>query len=397
MQRNNSTWAIPAVSDLPTMGAMAAHDRAKRSARGGVRMLPLVGAPVLPMPEHVRQAVVDAMEQPDPRDGRGLPRLRAAIAAELGREHGLSVDPDRRLLITHGAMHGLSLVLRTVLAPGDEVIVPTPTFFFDGSIREAGATPAYVPSRECDGWALDIEGVEAAISPRSRAVLLCNPNNPTGQMPDAATIGAVVDIAARHGLLVISDDSWRHFTFDGRRYQPVEGFADRWPHIVTVMSLSKYYALASWRMGYVLASPPVIDALERRLQWEAVCCGIVPQSAAAAALTGPRDWLDQALATYQAKRDLVCDGIAAAGLPEPVRPLAGAFLLVDCAQLGDTPAEVDRALLRRGIAAVRGADMHAPDTHVRLTFGSDEKVLGEMLHGLAQARRESGSTSFRAF
>ncbi|WP_132211141.1 pyridoxal phosphate-dependent aminotransferase [Kribbella steppae] len=309
------------------------------------------------------------------------------MAAELQREHGLRIDPDRRLLITHGAMHGLSLVLRTVLTPGDEVIVPTPTFSFDGLIRESGATPTYVPSREGDGWALDPARLEAAVTPRSRAILLCNPNNPTGYLPDAATIAAVVDIAARHRLLVISDDSWQHFTFDGRSYQPVEAFADRWPHLVTITSLSKYYALASWRLGYVLAPPPIVDALERRLQWEAVCCGVVPQRAAVAALTGPRDWLDHALSTYQAKRDLVCDGIAASGLTEPVRPAAGAFLLVDCSRLGDSPADIDRTLLRHGIATIRGADMHAPDTHVRLTFGSDEQVLGELVDGLARACR----------
>ncbi len=206
-----------------------------------------MGAPILPMPEHVRRSVAEAMNCPDSRDTRGLPELRAAIAEELSREHGLRVDPERRLLITHGAMQGLSIVLRTVLAPGDEVIVPTPTFFFDGAIRESGAIPAYVPSRESEGWALDPARFEAAITARSRAVLLCNPNNPTGYLPDAATLAAVVDLVARHGLLILCDESWQHFTYDGRRYQPVETFADRWPHIVTITSLSKYYALASWR------------------------------------------------------------------------------------------------------------------------------------------------------
>ncbi|MEU8324560.1 pyridoxal phosphate-dependent aminotransferase [Nonomuraea sp. NPDC048881] len=387
MQRNS--WSLPVASDFPALGAMSTRARAERGARDGVRMLPLVGAPILPMPEHVRRAVAGAMDLPDPRDTRGLPELRAAIAAELEREHGLRVDPERRLLITHGAMQGLSLVLRTVLAPGDEVIVPTPTYFFDGAIREAGATPVGVPSRESDGWALDLAGLEAAVTSRSRAVLLCNPTNPTGYLPDAATLAAVVDLAARHGLLVISDDSWQHFTYDGHRYHPVEAFADRWPHLVTVTSLSKYYALASWRLGYVLAPPPVIDALNRRFEWEAVCCGVVPQRAAVAALTGPRDWLDLALSTYQAKRDLICDGLAASGFPPPVRPTGGAFLLADCSRLGETPAAIDRALLRNGIATVRGADMHAPDTHVRITFGSDEETLAELVRGLGQARRAS--------
>jgi aminotransferase len=367
------------------MGAMTTRERAALRARDGVRILPLVGAPVLPMPEHVREAVARAMDRPDPRDTRGLPELRTAIAAELETARGLRVDPERRLLITHGAMQGLSLVLRTVLAPGDEVIVPTPTFFFDAPIRDAGATPAYVPSRESDGWALDVTALEAAVTPRSRAVLLCNPNNPTGYLPDTETLAAVIDLAARHGLLVISDDSWQHFTYDGHAYQPVEALADRWPHIVTVTSLSKYYALSSWRVGYVLAPPPIIDALERRFQWEAAWCGLFAQQAAVAALTGPRDWLDRSLSTYQAKRDLVCDGIAAIGLAEPARPAAGAFLLVDCSRLGGTPAEIDRALLREGIAAVRGGDMHGPETHVRIVYGSDEHVLGELVRRLARA------------
>lgn len=385
----SDSWALPAASDIEPMGAMSTRRRAADAAREGIRVIPLVGAPILPMPEHVRQAVVAAMGKPDPRDTRGLDVLRRAIAAELECGHGLRVDPDRRLLVTHGAMQGLSLVMRTVLEAGDEVIVPTPTFFFDGAIREAGAKPVYVPSQENDGWALDPAGLEAAVTPRTRSVLLCNPNNPTGHLPDAATLAAVVDIAARHGLLVISDDSWQHFTFDGRKYHPLEAFADRWPHIVTVTSLSKYYALASWRLGYVLAPPTIIEAIERRFQWEAVCCGNVPQEAAASALTGPRDWLDRALAGYQAKRDLVCDGIAETGFPEPVRPAAGAFLLLNCADLGDTPEAIDRTLLRNGISTVRGADMRAPETHVRLTFGSDEPVLLDLIRALERVRRGS--------
>lgn len=385
-----SLWAVPAASDLPSMGAMSTRDRALRTARGGGRILPLIGAPVLSMPDHVRRAAQEALDEPDPRDSRGLPELRAAIAAELSA-YGLDVDPERRLLVTHGAMQGLSVVLRTVLAPGDEVIVPTPTFFFDGAVREAGASPVYVPSRESDGWVLDVAGLEAAITSRTRVILLCNPNNPTGDLPDATTLSAVVDLAAQHGLLIVSDDSWQHFTYDGRRYQPIEAYAERWPHIVTITSLSKYYALASWRLGYVLGPPSIVDAVERRFQWESVCCGIVPQRAAVAALTGPRDWLQDALSEYQAKRDLVCDGIVAAGLPEPVRPAAGAFLLVDCSALGSTPDGIEHVLLQNGIAAVRGSDMHGPAGHVRLVYGADVPTLTALTSALAAAVEQTST------
>ncbi|ATY16682.1 pyridoxal phosphate-dependent aminotransferase [Amycolatopsis sp. AA4] len=346
-------------------------------------MLPLVGAPVLPMPAHVREAVCEAMGKPDPRDSRGLPELRAAIAAE----HGPGVDPERRLLVTHGAQHGLSLVLRTVLEPGDEVIVPTPAYFFDGAIRESGAAPVYVPPGK--DWTFDLDAMAAAVTSRSRALLLCNPVNPTGYLPDAATVAAVVGLAARHGLVVISDDSWRHFAFDQNEHHPIERLSGEWPHLITVASLSKYFALATWRIGYVLAPAEIVDAMERRLQWEAVCCGAVAQYAAAAALTGPRDWLDREHSTYQRKRDLVCDGIAAVGLPAPVRPGGGAFLLADCGRLGGSPDDIDRALLRNGVTAIRGADLHAPGTHVRLTFGAAEPVLEQLVSALGKALREA--------
>ncbi|WP_221177369.1 pyridoxal phosphate-dependent aminotransferase [Nocardioides marmoriginsengisoli] len=380
---------LPPTAGLPVMGAMSARERAMRAGRDGARMLPLVGAPILPMPLHVRRAAAEALNRPDPRDSRGLPELRTAIADDLARVHDLDVDPERRLIVTHGAMQGLSLVFRTVLAPGDEVVVPTPTFFFDGLLRESGARPVHVPTLASDGWALDVARLEAAITTRTRALLICNPNNPTGHLPDAATLEAVVALAARHGLLIISDDSWQHFTYDGREYTPLESFADRWPHIITVMSLSKYYALASWRVGYVIAPPEVVDALECRLQWEAVCCGIVSQSAATATLTGPRDWLESARATYQVKRDYVCDGIAASGLSVPERPEAGAFLLVDCARLGETAEAIDAALLRNGISSIRGADLHAPGNYVRLVFGSDEDVLADVVRGITRAVQEA--------
>lgn len=381
MPRSNSTsWVLPASRDVPPLGAMSAREKARRT---GVAMLPLVGAPVLPMPEHVREAVRQAMDLPDPRDSRGIPELRSAIAAELGPD----IDPERRLLVTHGAQHGLSLVLRTVLEPGDEVIVPTPAYFFDGAIRESGAVAVYVPSRE--DWTFDLDGMAAAVTSRTRAILLCNPVNPTGYLPNAETIAVVVGLAAHHGLLVISDDSWQHFAFDNREHQPIEGLAGEWPHLITVTSLSKYYALATWRVGYVLAPPEIVDAMERRLQWEAVCCGAVAQRAAVAALTGPREWLDRELSTYQRKRDLVCDGIAAAGLPAPVRPGGGAFLLADCGRLGETPEDIDRSLLRNGVTAIRGADLHAPDTHVRITFGAAEPVLEELVSALKRALQES--------
>ncbi|OLT06321.1 aspartate aminotransferase [Pseudonocardia sp. CNS-004] len=332
--------------------------------------VPLAGVPVLPMPEHVVEAVRRVAGTPFPRISRGSPALRAALAGPL------DADPERELLITHGAQHGMSVALRALLTPGDEVLVPAPTYFFDGMLRMAGARPVYVPTRAGDGWAADPQALEAAITPSTRALLLCNPNNPTGHTPTRSQLADLVDLAARHGLIVLSDESYERYVHDGPGYVPLQELRDRHPDLVTVTSLSKNYAFTHWRIGYVHAPGPLLDRIHAAFEWDAINVGDIPQVAAEAVVTGPQDWLRPAFGGFRRKRDLLLDVLGAAGVPV-VRPAAGIFAFPDLGRLG-TGRGLEDALLARGIAALAGGAFSGPDDHARILYGGPEDGIREL-------------------
>src|SRR5262249_6128192 len=152
------------------------------------------------------------------------------------------------LLITHGAQHGMSIALRALLAPGDEVVVPAPTYFFDGMLRMAGTRPVYVHTQRSSGWDHDPDAIEAAITPATRARLICNPNKPTGYVPTRERLEQLADLAARHGLIMFSDESYERYVWDGPGYVPQMSLRERHRDLVTVTSLSKNYAFTNWRI-----------------------------------------------------------------------------------------------------------------------------------------------------
>lgn len=367
---------------MERLPALALADRARKRT-----LVPMAGVPALPMAEHVIEAVHRAAGQVRPRHTRGLPELRHAIAAHLARTFGLDVEPERELLVSHGAQHGMSVALRALVSPGDEIIVPAPTYFFDGMVRMAGARPVYVRSREDRGWETDLDAVRAAVTPATRAVLLCNPNNPTGHTPSGGELAALLDVAAEHGLIVLSDESYARYVHSGPSYTPVQSLRDRCADVVTVTSLSKNYAFTQWRVGYVHAPAHLLARVHRAFEWDAINVGDVPQAAAHAVITGPQDWLDAVYSTFRRRRDVLCRGIEAAGLPV-VCPDAGIFAFPDFSRLGLQGRELENTLLRHGITGIAGDAFRGPDDHARLLYGGAEEDLAEVGHRLAALARE---------
>lgn len=349
---------------LDRLPALALAERAP----GRPDPVELAGVPVVPMPDHVVEAVRRVAGTPFPRISRGSPTLRAALGSAV------HADADE-LLITHGAQHGMSVALRALLAAGDEVLVPTPTYFFDGMVRMAGALPVHVPTRAADGWAVDPEALAAAVTPATRALLLCNPNNPTGHTPTREQLGAVVDFAERYGLLVLSDESYERYAHD-LPYVPLQTFRDRHVRLVTVTSLSKNYAFSHWRVGYVHAPVPLLERIHAAFEWDAINVGDIPQVAAEAAVTGPQDWLDRAFAPFRANRDLLVQVLDEADVPV-VPPTSGIFALADLGRLGSGRALEDE-LLARGIAALAGDAFGGPADHARLLYGGPADGLREL-------------------
>ena len=331
---------------------------ATRELRVGGEPLALVGSPSVSLPPHVREAAISALDEPFPRPSRGLPRLLAAIA----ERHDVS---EGEVLVTQGAMQAVNLILRTLLRGGGNVIVPVPGFFFAEMVRRAGGE-----ARTVAGW--DLDAIAAAVDGETRAILFANPGNPTGYLPSADELRFLMGL----GPLVISDESYERFVYDDA-VRPFTSLREVWgPKAVMVRSLSKSHALADWRVGYVVA--PDTEPFLHALEWECLHCAHVPQVVAAAALTGPQDWIEAALAPYRSLRDLALDAVAGAPSLSATRPDAGPFLFVEM------HADVEGTLLARGVPVVNGAAFGAPG-FLRLPFGGERATvlrLREVLAGV---------------
>ena len=323
----------------------------------------------------MREAAIAALSEPDRRTSRGLLELRQAVAAVLGAELGRDVDPERELLVTNGAMQGLATVFRTLLEPGDEVVIPTPNFFFDGSVRLGGGTPVHVACNEGDGWGWESDRIRAAVTDRARALIVCNPTNPTGFLPTREQLTEILAIARANDLFVVSDESYHHSVYRGRAFVPMASLPDDDGRVITVRSLSKSHALAGWRMGYVLAPAELTTQLSKVFEWECLHCGYVPQRVAEAALTGPQDWLAGVNDEYEGIRDQVTAALSRSEWLSCVEPAAGPFVFLNTLK-AESATGVDGydQLLAVGIHSVPGRYFHGPG-HLRLPFGADPETV----------------------
>ena len=359
---------------FPTYEAERALARARAA---GIEPVPLSGTPSPPLPEHVVEAVAGVLRRPMAAPpSHGLPTLLEALAAWLGRSAGRPTDAETEIVVTNGAMHALAICFRSLVGPGDEVVVPAPCFFFEGPIRAAGAAPVYVHCSASEGWRWDSEALERAIGPRTSALLLCNPGNPTGHVPGPQEVADAVAVALRHGLLVVTDEAYEAALFDGATLTSALGLGD---DVVVVRSLGKSLSMPQLRLGIVSGTPAQVAACARTLEWDCLRVNLAAQVAALAVLEGPRDWLDAVRAGLAADRAVALAAVGATpGLSAAV-PAAAPFLFVH----GDSGEPVAGGLAEAGLPVVDGVHFQAPG-YARLPFAGAARA-GEAL-GAALAR-----------
>lgn len=369
---------------MDRIGALETEERLDSLLRAGVDVLPLSGAPKVPFPEHVMNAARDSLFQSATRlPSRGLPELRQALAAWLSEEWARTIDPEAEVLVTNGAMQALRVTLSALLPRGARVVVPTPAFFFSGLLESAGLLPSYVAGTPENGWRWELEQMAGAIEAGTRAILLCNPENPTGFVPNEEQVLGVVDLAARHRLILIVDESYERFVYESPRLASF-GRLSTWQDTVVVRSMSKSFALSSWRVGYVVARPALLDACLRVFEWDTIRCNHVSQAVAAATVSGPQRWMQTCVEQYRESREL-----ALRSMPRElqcVAPAGAAFLFIN---LGVPPALVEEAesqLMDMGIPLVPGRHFQAPG-YVRIPFGGTKSALPELGRRLARWMR----------
>ena len=347
-----------------------------------------VGEPDFPTPPHIVEAAHAAARQGFTRytPNAGLPSLREAIANKVRQENGFDCTPEK-VVVTPGAVAALALGVLTVAGRDDEVLIPDPGWpNYQAMVALAGARPVRFPLHADRGFQPHLGEIEALVKPRTKAILVNSPGNPTGGVLSPQMVEGLVRLAARRDLYVISDEVYEAFVFDGE-HVPLGRF-DGEGRVLSVFGFSKTYAMTGWRLGYLVASAELAARAASLLEPFASCASSVSQKAGEAALRGPQDCVHRFREVYRARRDLVRDALADTDLLTAV-PRGAFYALLDVSRTGFAAMEFAKELLEEQHVAVTPCESFGPGGagKVRISFTTADDLLKEGLDRIARFAR----------
>lgn len=367
-------------TELAATFAMAARARALRAEGKDVISLSL-GEPDFPTPAHVVDAAYEAARRGEtkyPPLG-GTEALRAAVADKFTREHVLTVTPQQ-VLVTNGGKQGIFNIVMSLIGAGDEVIIPAPAWAgYEQTVKFAGGVPVFVPCPQEQGFVLQPEALAAAITGRTKLLLLNYPSNPSGATISRAALAALAEVLRHYPhLWVLSDDIYEHLLFGGAQHHTLLGVApDLKDRVVTLSGVSKTYAMTGWRIGWCIGPAEMIKAATVVQATATSGVSSVGQAAALAALLGPQDFLAERAAAYEQRRDAVLAALNQVPGLSCHRPDGAFYVFPNIAGcLGKTtpggkPIRTDddfaMALLEEGLVGVVQGSAFALSPHIRIS------------------------------
>jgi len=355
-----------------------------------------VGEPDFETPAFIREAAAKAIDKSSHYTPvTGTPSLKAAICEATRRDRGWEPTVDQ-VSVSVGAKHALFNLAMVLFDPGDEVVIPAPYWVsYPEQVKLCGAVPRIAKASADNGWRLTPAELEAAITPKTKAVILCSPSNPTGAAYDAAEIGELSKVLERHDVFVITDEIYGDLVYDGFEHASLAklapGLRDR---LIVVDGVSKSYAMTGWRIGWAISPPYVAKAIAKLQGQSTTNPAAVAQAAAEAALLGPRDEVRRMRNIFAARRKRMVDGLDAIDGISCAMP-RGAFYafpnvtgLYGIQHQGKPLASANDVTLWQldvcGIAAVAGEPFGAPG-YIRFTYAAAESVIDEALAALKNA------------
>ncbi|MHB1414047.1 MAG: pyridoxal phosphate-dependent aminotransferase [Chloroflexota bacterium] len=368
-------------------------EKTARLERGGARIVHLeIGRPDFDTPSHIKEAAKQALD-----DGHvhytsnyGLPELRAAIADKLAAEKGLHVSPDDEVIVTVGATEAIHLVVSSLLDPGDEMLVPEPSWpNYRNTALWVGAVPVSVPLREEQGFELQADDVVARLTPRTKLLAIVSPANPTGSVISQKNLLALAEVAREHNLAVLADEIYERIVYDVPHVSiaSLPGMADR---TITINGFSKIYAMTGWRLGYMAGPRALLAPIVKMREYVTSCPNTFAQYGAVAALRGPQEPAAAMVAEFRRRRDRLVAGlneIPALSCPVP----HGAFYAFpNVRRFGLSSAAIADFLLERAHVAVVPGSAFGPagEGYLRLSYASSYDSLVEAVERMKEAFAE---------
>jgi len=340
--------------------------------------------PTSDTPEHIKEAAISAI-----RDGSvggysenlGLLDLREEIVRKLKRDNNIESNASQ-IMVTVGAIEGLSAALMAIIDPGDEVILPSPTY--STHIRQvliASGEPVLVPTKEESGFILDIEGIKNAITPKTKAFLYCSPCNPTGCVFSEEQLRQLGRIALDNNLMIITDEAYEYFIFDDHKHFSIASIPEMIRNVVSCYTFTKTYAMTGWRIGYLHAHEELIPQINKAHIPLAICAPVVSQYAALAALSGPQDCVYNFRVHYLTARNLMCERLDRLDSVFKYKRPGGSYLMFPKILLkeGVDSTTFCKKLLREAKVSTTPGVAFGPtgEGHLRLSFCVPEDVINK--------------------
>ena len=388
-----------ALDRVAPSATVAITQKARDMVAAGKDVIALsAGEPDFDTPLHVREAAIRAINEGKTRytNVDGIAELKEAVAAKFGRDNGLEVRADE-CFVGSGGKQIIFNALMATLNSGDEVVVPVPFWVSYPEItRLCGAEPVLARADASSGFKLKPEVLEQAISPRTKWLILNTPSNPTGAAYSADELRALAQVLLRHPqVMILTDDIYEPLVYDGRQFATIAQVEPALrERTLTMNGVSKSHAMTGWRIGYCTGPKPLLAAMTKLQSQSTTNACSISQWAAVAALNGPQEFLKDWRAAFQARRDLVVEGLNAAAGVECLVPEGAFYVFPSCAELlgrtsgGGTKLETDEdfvlaLLAETGVALVHGAAFGLPG-HFRLSYAAADAQLREAVARVQQ-------------
>ncbi|WP_295158941.1 aminotransferase class I/II-fold pyridoxal phosphate-dependent enzyme [Selenomonas sp. AE3005] len=343
-----------------------------------------VGEPDFVTPWSIRESCVYGLEQgyTSYTANRGMPELRQEIVNLFKRRYDVDYDANTNVLVTVGVSEALDIAMRAILAPGDEVLIPEPCYVsYQACTILAGGVPVAVPAKIENEFRITPEELEEHVTPKTKALLIGYPNNPTGAIMTRKDLLAIADFAEKHDLIVISDEIYGDLTYGEEEHVCFASLPRMKDRTIQLNGFSKAYAMTGWRIGYALGNPAVIAAMTKIHQYTMLCAPITAQIAAVEALRHGEKYMKKMVAEYDRRRRLIYDGFIKMGL-ECFEPKGAFYIFPSIKSTGYTSDEFAEKLLNaEHVALVPGSAFgKCGEGHIRCSYATSIDKISEALN-----------------
>ena len=351
-----------------------------------------VGEPDFPTPWQIRKAGITSLENSQTRytSNRGLEKLRAEITHYMHRKYNLTYRPEEEVLITVGGSEAIDACIRAVVSPGDEVIIPQPSYVcYEPITQLAGGVPVIIETKAENAFKLTPEELIAAITPRTKALILPYPCNPTGAIMEREDLEKIAAVLREHNILVLSDEIYAELTFGGQKHVSIAEIDGMWERTVVVNGFSKTFSMTGWRLGYACGPAPIMAQITKIHQFAIMCAPTTSQYAAIEALRSCDEAVEQMREEYDMRRRLIVNGFNKLGLT--CREPKGAFYAFPCIQsTGMTSEEFcEKLLYSKHVAVVPGPAFGlGGEGFVRASYCYSTEHIKEALHRIGEFLNE---------